>query len=62
MDKKNPKERIIRAMNDEDLGKVTGGREEQDGLDPRLCPLCHMMKDNEGICQNLGCTNYGSYC
>ena len=47
MDKKNPKERIIRALNDEDLDKVTGGREEQDGLDPRLCPLCHMIKDNE---------------
>ena len=58
MEKTNPKDRLIKALDDDDLGKVTGGTEGS----AELCPLCRQPKDSQGICQNLACSNYGSYC
>ena len=50
------------SLTDAQLDKAAGGRTGQDTVDPCLCPLCHMMTDEFGTCQNPICTNYGSYC
>ena len=56
----SPKERLIKkALDDDALDKVTGGREVNSDSD--RCPLCNSVKEN-GICGNLNCRNYGSYC
>lgn len=55
----NPKERLIKALDDEEMRKVSGGYESSS--DDSRCPLCNSPKEN-GICGNLLCRNYGSYC
>ena len=57
----NPKERLIKkALDDKALDKVTGGGTANNPDEDR-CPLCRSIKEN-GICGNLQCRNYGSYC
>ena len=57
MEKKSPKERVFVALDDEALVRVTGGTGEADAL---ICPLCKVTA-NKYICENLQCSNYGSY-
>ena len=57
MEKKNPKDRMIMALDDEILDRVTGGTGEGDAP---ICPLCFCEAVNN-ICENLQCSNYGSY-
>ena len=54
MDKMNPKDTTIMALNDDDLDKVTGGSDSN-----TLCPYCRQPTVN-GYCENLGCYYYGS--
>ena len=54
MDKMNPKDTMIMALNDDDLDKVTGGSDSD-----TLCPYCRQPTVN-GYCENLGCYYYGS--
>ena len=60
MEKKSPKESTIEALDEEDLDQVTGGDSMSNDGDLR-CPLCGNLKE-KGICVNLRCRNYGSYC
>ena len=48
----------IKALEDDDLLQVSGGKAIASDL---RCPRCGKLKDN-GICINLRCFNYGSYC
>ena len=43
-------------LNDELLDRVNGGTE----LNAPICPLCYCEAVNN-ICENLQCSNYGSY-
>ena len=57
MDQKSPKERMIMALEDEVLNRVTGGSGEDSAP---VCPLCNCEAVNN-VCENLRCSNYGSY-
>ena len=57
MTRESPKDKLIKALDDEALEHVTGGG----GTDGTLCPLCRRPKEN-GVCGNPECWNYASYC
>ena len=57
MEKKNPKERMIMALDDEALDRVTGGTGT--GEVPE-CPVCHCQAPKY-ICENLNCSKYADY-
>ena len=61
MENRNPKDRVLRALNDEDLDKVTGGTGEEYNFDEDedLCPACHSVRVN-GHCENLQCFLYAT--
>ena len=61
----NPKERLLKALDDEQLNHVTGGSgngtPDSEDTDSSRCPRCKSVLDH-GICPNLRCRLYGSYC
>ena len=59
MEKMTPKERMIMALGDDVLDRVTGGT-SRDGSEVPTCPLCSKPAVKY-ICENLQCRNYGSY-